>query len=384
MSRSEAEMRIGTSPVKDLDVIRGEGAILYDATGRAYIDAGASHGACNLGHCHPDVVRAIEEQAHRLLFLPASVRNDGRRRFLETLLSVAPDGLTRAFLSNSGAEAVEAALKFARSATGRPGFVAAYRGFHGRTLGALSVTWKPEHRESFGPLLPDVDFVPFNDGEALHAAVGPTTAGVILEPVQGEGGVHIARPEFLRAARDLCEDRGAFLILDEVQTGFGRTGRMFACEWAGVVPDILCLGKSIAGGFPMGATLVSEAVHGRLRGSHHSTFGGGPLACAAGRASIEAIVRDRLWERADRLGRVFLGDLRGVRSTGVRDVRGIGLMIAAELRGKAAPILQGMLDRGVLGLAGGTNVVRFLPPLVIDSADLRRIAMAFQEALGDG
>lgn len=377
-------MRVGLTVPKDVEIVRGEGAILYDAAGRPYIDAGASHGACNLGHAHPDVVRAIEEQAHRLLFVPTSVRNDARRRFLEALLGIAPEGLTRAFLSNSGAEAVEAALKFARSATGRPRFVAAYRGFHGRTFGALSVTWKPEHRDSFEPLLPDVDFVPFNDEEALKAAVGTTTAGVILEPVQGEGGVHVARPEFLRAARDVCQDRGVALILDEVQTGFGRTGRMFAGEWAGVSPDILCLGKSLAGGFPLGATLVTDEIQRSLRGSHASTFGGAPLACAAGAASIRAIVRERLWERAERLGRAFLEDLRDIESPAIREVRGIGLMAATELRGKAAPVLRGMLERRVLGLSGGTTLVRFLPPLVIEPSDLHRVATAFREALADG
>ncbi|MGQ0797148.1 MAG: aspartate aminotransferase family protein, partial [Methanobacteriota archaeon] len=258
------------------------------------MDCGVSHGACNLGHAHPEVVRAIREQAGRLLLVDSTVRNDARAAFLEALFEILPDPLARTFLCNSGAEAVEAALKFARSATGRPRLVAAYRGFHGRTYGALSVTWKKEHRDAFGPLLADVDFVPFNDDEALKEAVGPSTAAVVLEPVQGEGGVHVASSSFLRTASDLCRDRGALLVLDEVQTGLGRTGRLFAFERAGVVPDVLCLAKSLAGGFPIGATVVTEAVHRGQRAAHHSTFGGNPLACAAGAASLRVLVRDRL------------------------------------------------------------------------------------------
>ena len=384
MRAIEAERLVGLAAPRDLEIVRGEGAILYDAAGRAFIDCGVSHAACNLGHAHPDVVRAIEAQARKLLLVDSTVRNDARASFLEALFEIVPDPLARAFLCNSGAEAVEAALKFARSATGRPRFVAAYRGFHGRTFGALSVTWKKEHRDAFGPLLPDVDFVPFNDEEALKEAVGPSTAAVVLEPVQGEGGVHVASPSFLRTAADLCRDRGALLVLDEVQTGLGRTGRLFAFERAGVVPDVLCLAKSLAGGFPMGATVVTEAVQRGLRAGHHSTFGGNPLACAAGAAAIRVLVRDRLWERAERLGRAFLEGLRSIDTDRIREVRGIGLMVAAELRTKAHPVLQGMLERGVLALNAGTTTVRFLPPLVIAPDDLHRAAVAFEEALAHG
>lgn len=382
--RAESEMRVALQPQRDVEIVRGEGARLFAADGRVYVDLGVSHGACNLGHGHPEVVAAIEAQARRLLCVGSSVRNDARREFLSTLLGCVPEPLARAFLSNSGAESVEAALKFARSATGRARFVAAMRGFHGRTMGALSLTWKKEYREGFGPLLGDVDFVPFNDLEALEGAVGRETAAVVLEPVQGEGGVHVADPEYLRAARDLCDDRGALLILDEVQTGLGRTGRLFAFEHAGVVPDVLCLAKSLAGGFPMGATVVTEAVHARIRGSHQSTFGGNPLACAAGTAALRAIARDRLWESAGQLGDLLLRSLRDVASPAVREVRGLGLMAAAELRGKAAPVLQGMMDRGFLAIPCGTTAVRFLPPLVIREDDLRRGVAAFEEALVHG
>jgi len=383
MRSTEADLRVAMSPQRDLELVRGEGAWLYDREGRAFLDCGVSYGASNLGHCHPAIVRAIQDQASRLLFVGGSVRNDVRARFLSALLGLAPM-MSRAFLCNSGTESVEAGLKFARSATGRPRFVAAMRSFHGRTLGALSVTWKKEYREGFGPLLPDVDFVPFNDTEALKSAVDKTTAAVILEPVQGEGGVHVADPQFLRTARDLCDERGALLILDEVQTGLGRTGRIFAFERFGVTPDILCLAKSLAGGFPIGATLVTEAVASRLRGSHHSTFGGGPLACAAGAAALQVFVEERLWERAETLGASFLDALRGIRDPFIREVRGIGLMVAVELRGKATPILQRMMDRGVLAIPCGATAIRFLPPLVIEAEELHMAATAFAEALAHG
>lgn len=377
-------MRVEVTPQRDLEIVRGKGAHLIAADGHVYIDAGVSHGACNVGHGHPEVVEAIDAQARKLMFVGSSVRNDIRRAFLAALLELVPAPLERAFLSNSGTEAVEAAMKFARSATGRTRFVAAMRGFHGRTAGALSLTWKEEFREPFGPLLADVDFVPYNDVEALKTVVGSETAAVVLEPVQGEGGVHIGDPAYLRAARDLCSDRGTLLVLDEVQTGLGRTGRLFGFERAGIVPDLLCLAKSLAGGFPIGATILSADAHARLRGSHSSTFGGNPLACAAGAATLRVLVRERLWERAERLGRAFLEDLRDTAQPDIREVRGIGLMAAVELRRKATPVLQGMMDRGVLALSCGTSTVRFLPPLVIAPEDLRRAALAFEEAMALG
>lgn len=382
--RAESEMRISATPQRDVEIVRGEACRLFGADGRTYLDFGVSQGACNLGHSHPAVVRALEAQARRLLFVGSGVRNDARRGFLAALSEIVPAPLTRTFLSNSGAEAVEAALKFARSATGRRGLVAALRSFHGRTFGALSVTWRKEFREPFEPLLPGVDFVPFNDPEALAGAVGKDTAAVILEPVQGEGGVYVGDPEFLRTARDLCTDRGALLLLDEVQTGLGRTGRTFDLERAGIVPDVLVLGKSLAGGFPIGATLVTDDVHGRLRGGHHSTFGGGPLACAAGTAALQVLVDSDLAGRADDLGRTFLRRLRALEAPGVREVRGIGLMAAVELRGKAAPVLEALMDRGILAIPSGTATVRFLPPLVVTPEELDAAVLALEEVLDGG
>ena len=340
-------------------------ATLWDEDGKEYIDCGASFGVGNLGHCNPAVVEAIQQQARELIHVGPTFGTKAKAEFTDKLLSIAPTGLGRVFLSNSGSEAVEAALKFARAATGRKTIIAAMRGFHGRTMGALSATWRRDFREPFEPLVPGFEHVPYNDIAALEGAVDEGTAAVILEAVQGEGGVHVATLEYLPAARDVCDRAGALLIIDEIQTGMGRTGRMFAIERWNVKPDIVTLAKSLAGGVPIGATLTTEAVERAFQGSHNSTFGGNPLACAAGTAAIDYAVRERLWARAEKLGAMALVGLRGLKAPSVREVRGLGLMIGIELRGKAAPVLQALQDEGVIAIGGGSSVIRLLPPLVI-------------------
>lgn len=377
-------MEFACSPKRAPTFVRGSGATLWDEVGNEYVDCGASFGVGNLGHCHPAVVEAIERQARELIHVGPAFGTDAKAAFVAKLLSVAPRNLRRVFLSNSGSEAVEAALKFARAATGRTKVVAAMRGFHGRTMGALSATWRREFREPFEPLVPGFAHVPFNDVPALKAAVDDGTAAVILEAVQGEGGVHVASPEYLPAAREICDRAGALLILDEVQTGMGRTGRMFAVERWGVEPDLLTLAKSLAGGVPIGATLATEAVERAFQGSHNSTFGGNPLACAAGAAAIDAVVGERLWERADRLGAEAMETLRSLGAPAVREVRGLGLMIGIELRTKAAPILEALQADGVIAIGGGSSVVRLLPPLVIPEAQWSRAIDALGRALRNG
>ncbi len=367
---------------RPIALVRGEGARVWDAEGREYIDCIGGHGAAIVGHANPHVAEAIAAQARRLLVCPGSFCNDVRAELLEELVRIAPPGIERAFLCNSGAEAVEAALKIARLVTGKTRFVAAARGFHGRTLGALSVTWRREYREPYEPLLPGVTFVPYNDAGALKEALaGGDVAGVILEVVQGEGGVIPGEADYLRRAQELCREHGALFIVDEVQTGFGRTGRMFACEHHGLEPDLICVAKGIAGGVPMGAVLI----HGRLGPMpprlHGSTFGGSPLACAAALAAIRFIEEERLPERAAELGAFFLGELRGIASPLIREVRGLGLMVGVELRRRAAPYLAAMAERGVLALSAGATVVRFLPPLVITREELSRVAMVLAEVL---
>ena len=358
-------IEFGCAPKRGPTFVRGSMATLWDEDGNEYIDCGASFGVGNLGHCNPAIVEAIEAQARELIHVGPAFGTTAKATFVEKLLSVAPRNLGRVFLSNSGSEAVEAAIKFARASTRRKKIIAAMRGFHGRTMGALSATWRKDFREPFEPLVPGFEHVPFNDIEALQKAVDHDTAAVILEAVQGEGGVHVAFPEYLPAAREACDRTGALLILDEVQTGMGRTGRLFAVERWGVEPDLLTLAKSLAGGVPIGATLATEDVERAFQGSHNSTFGGNPLACEAGTAAIDYTVRERLWERADRLGIIGVEKLRGLEAPSVREVRGLGLMIGIELRGKAAPVLQALQEEGVLAIGGGSSVVRLLPPLVI-------------------
>ncbi|MGA9840381.1 MAG: aspartate aminotransferase family protein [Thermoplasmata archaeon] len=386
MSASNSSRSLGfATPARPrLSIVRGRGASLWDAAGRRYVDLGATHGVGNVGLGHPKVVAAVARQAAELSFLGTGYDVPVREEFLSRLVGLLPSSLDRVFLSNSGAEAVEAAVKFARSATGRPKIVAAMRGFHGRTLGALSATWRPEYRQAFEPLVPGFVHIPFNDVGALEAATDDTTALVLLEPVQGEGGVHPASAEFLAAARERTAAVGALLAFDEVQTGLGRTGRLFAFERWSVVPDILTLAKSLGGGLPLGATVTTEDVERRFRGSHHSTFGGGPVACAAGLATLEVLCDEHLPERADRLGQYARERLSALPAHRVREVRGLGLMVGIEMRERVAPTLARLGERGFLALEAGASVLRLLPPLMIPEDDLRAGLDAIEETIGRG
>ena len=367
-------------PKRELTVVRGSGVEVWDDRGRRYLDCVGGIGVASVGHANPAVARAVADQARVLVTCPGIFYNDRRAELLQKLVSIAPAGLTRAFLCNSGAEAVEGALKFARLATGRAGIVSAMRGFHGRTMGALSATFKKDYREPFAPLVPGFSFVPFGDAGKLRAAVGEDTAAVVLEPVQGEGGVRPAEPGYLQAARAACDDAGAMLILDESQTGFCRTGRMFACERDGVEPDLMCLAKAIAGGVPMGAVLAREGMP-PLLGKHGTTFGGNPLACAAALAAIQFMEDERLAERAEQRGARFRERFSRQPPARVRAVRQLGLMIGIELRERCRPYLERLMDRGVLALPAGTTVIRLLPPLVITEPQVDEVVDALLTVL---
>jgi len=371
----------GVYTKRPLAIVRGEGARVWDAQGRAYIDCVGGHGVANVGHCHPSVVAAIREQAERLITCPESFYNDRRAALQAELVRIAPPGLERVFLCNSGAEAIEAAIKFARLATGRPGIVAAKNGFHGRTMGALSATWRSEYRQPFEPLLPGFVHVPYNDLTAMEEALDQNVAAVILEAIQGEGGVIVGDGDYLRGVQALCRQRGALFIVDEVQTGFGRTGRMFACEHHGLQPDVLCLAKAIAGGIPMGAVLLGPRVGELPSRVHGSTFGGNPLACAAALAAIRVIEQEALPQRAAELGHYFVSRLRGMNSPLIREVRGLGLMVGIELKRRAKPYLAALMERGVLALSAGPVVMRFLPPLVISKEEIDAVVEAVGESL---
>ena len=376
----ESQYTSGVYAKRDIVVVRGHGAYLYDEEGREYIDCVGGQGAANLGHAHPAIAEAIAVQAETLISCPEMFYNDSRASLLSRLATLLP-GAWRVFLCNSGTEAVEAAIKFARASTGRSDIVAAMRGFHGRTYGALSATWNKRFREPFEPLVPGFSHVPYNNLEKLEGAVTRDTAGVILEVIQGEGGVHPGTAEYLQGAHAICRERGALFILDEVQTGFGRTGKMLALEHHGLEPDLLCLAKSMAGGVPMGAVLIGERVGEIPTGSHGSTFGGNPLAAAASLAALEVLQNEGLPERAAELGEYLLEGLGEIRSPLVRDVRGKGLMVGIEIKQKVAPYLQALMEGGVLALPAGLTVIRLLPPLVISKAQLDRVVQAFEEVL---
>lgn len=367
-------------PKRDITIVEGKGAEVWDDEGRRYIDCVAGIGVASIGHANEVLAAALAEQARRLVVCPGIFYNDARARLLAKLASIAPPGLTRGFLCNSGAESVEAAIKFARLTTGRAGVVSAMRGFHGRTMGALSATWKKDYREAFEPLVPGFAFVPFNNAAKLRGAVDGDTAAVLIEPVQGEGGIRPASAEFLRAAREACDEAGALLVFDEIQTGFCRTGRMFACEHHGVVPDMLCLAKAIAGGVPLGAVLAND----RIRpppGKHGTTYGGNPLACAAGVAAIEFMEQARLAERAEVLGARFRKRFEPGLPKRVRALRQFGLMIGIELRERCRPYIDALAERGVLALPAGKTVIRLLPPLVISEELIDEVVEVLVEVL---
>ncbi|HEX7039260.1 MAG TPA: aminotransferase class III-fold pyridoxal phosphate-dependent enzyme [Trueperaceae bacterium] len=354
--------------------VRGEGALLYDADGREYIDCLAGIGVASVGHGNQRLAAAVAEQAARLIVCPQNLGSDVRARFLEELFTFLRPPLERVFLSNSGAEANEAALKWARVATGRSRFVAMRRGFSGRTLGVLPLTWEPKYREPFERGEPTVTFVTLGDEDELAAAVTEETAAVVIEPIQGESGIRPAPESYLRLARELTRERGALLVLDEIQSGVGRTGTFLASEPSGVEPDVVTLAKGLAGGVPIGATVMTAAVAAAMPpGGHGTTFGGNPLSAAAGLAVLEEIRERDLMGRASRLGERLMAGLRALGDPRVVEVRGRGLMVGMELRTPVAPLVSALLEAGVVTTSGGSHTLRFLPPLVIEEAQVDEV-----------
>jgi acetylornithine/N-succinyldiaminopimelate aminotransferase len=357
-------------------IARGSGARVWDVEGREYVDFVAGIAVNSLGHCHPAVVEAIREQAEMLIHTSNLYYTENQVMLAEELKELT--GMDRAFFCNSGAESVEAALKLVRRATGRSGVVAAQGSFHGRTLGSLGLTYKLAYREPFRPLS-EAEFVPFNDPEPLKAAVRGDVGAVILEPVQGEAGVYVADPEYLRAARQICDDRRALLIFDEVQTGFGRTGRWFGKDHSRVQPDVMTLAKALAGGLPMGAMLAGEGISSALqRGDHASTFGGGPLVSAAAMASIETIKSERLVERSEELGAYLQRELLQLDPL---EVRGLGLMVGLDLEKDCKEVVQKAACKGILLNSTGDHTLRLVPPLVVEREQIDVLVRALGEIL---
>ncbi|HET6823488.1 MAG TPA: acetylornithine/succinylornithine family transaminase [Anaerolineales bacterium] len=370
----------GVYAKQSIAIVRGQGASLFDAEDVEYLDCSSGHGVANLGHAHPKIAEAVSKQASTLITLFETFPNDQRALLMQKFAKLIP-GLDRVFFCNSGTESVEAALKFARISTGRKNIVATMRAFHGRTYGSLSATFNKKYREGFEPLVPGFSHVPYNNLEALEQAVTEETAAVILEVIQGEGGVYIASTEYIRAARQICDARGSLLIVDEIQTGFGRTGTMFAMEHFDVTPDLLACAKSLAGGVPMGAVLIGPNVQNLTTGVHGSTFGGNPLSCAAALAALQVIEEEDLPRQALVKGAYLMDKLHQIESPLIREVRGMGLMIGIELKQKAAPYLKALQERRIIALNAGMTVIRLLPPLVISYQQIDHLVDVLTEVL---
>ena len=363
---------------------KGQGSHVWDIDNKEYIDCMGGYGVALVGHRNERVVNAIKAQIGRILTVHSSFYNKTREEFLENLIKVAPKGLSQVHLNNSGAESVEAAIKFARKFSGKKGMVAMKGSYHGKSMGALSLTFNPKYRESFQPLVEKVSFSSYGNIDELRATVDKDTAFVILEPIQGESGIHVPPDGFLQDVRKLCDENKILLIFDEIQSGLGRTGSMWASNHWETVPDIMCVAKGIAGGVPMGVTLVRPDILSVMKkGEHSSTFGGNPLSCATGTATIQALTQDGLIENAKNMGQKLRQGLEELKSKHkiIREVRGKGLMIGVELKFEVKDILMEGIKNGLLLLYSGRNILRFLPPLVISEEDITKTLKILDELL---
>jgi acetylornithine/LysW-gamma-L-lysine aminotransferase len=371
---------------KPIVITKGKGALLWDINGREYVDCASSYGVAALGHCHPKVVAAIKAQAEELITCHSCYYNDKRAEFVERLVKITPKGLDKAFLSNSGAESVECAIKLARKYTGKPEIIALMGAFHGKTMGALSATWDKKYREPFLPLIPEVKHVAPDNPEKIREAITDKTAAVLMEPIRGEGGVRVPPDGYLQVVREICDEKNVLLIFDEVQTSFGRTGKLFGCQNWNVTPDVMCLAKPFAGGLPIGITIAKENIMSSLKvGEHSTTFSGSPLICAAGCAAIDALLEEKLADKAATNGKYFKSQLEALQSKHkiIKEVRGLGLMLGMELRYDVYNVILKALGKGVLVLDAGRTVVRLLPPLVIEKAQIDKAISVLDTALGE-
>ena len=358
-----------------INISKGKGAIVWDVSGKEYIDCMGGYGVALIGHCNDRVVNAIKNQSEKLITCHMSIYNNVRLEFLEKMSKISPKKLSKIFFSNSGAESTEAALKFSRKFTGKSGIIAMSGGYHGKTFGALSVTHNEKYRKSFQPLLEGVKFVPYSNPSKIEESLDDSIGTVIIEPIQGETGIIVPSDGVLQQIRKICDQNNLVLIFDEIQTGLGRTGRMWAGEHWSTTPDIMCLAKGIAGGLPMGLTLCKPEILDAMKvGEHSSTFAGNPLSCSAGIATIESIIEENLVENAAKVGNIFKNGLFQLKENHriVRDVRGLGLMLALELRFDIKDILFDGIKEGLLMLYSGRNIIRLLPPLVLDEVKVAK------------
>jgi LysW-gamma-L-lysine/LysW-L-ornithine aminotransferase len=371
---------------KPIVLTKGKGALLWDINGKEYVDCASSYGVAALGHCHPKIVAAVKAQAEQLITCHSCYYNDKRAEFIEKLIKITPKGLDKAFLSNSGAESVECAIKLARKYTGKPEIIALMGAFHGKTMGALSATWDKKYREPFIPLIPEVKHVAPDNAEKIREAITDKTAAVLMEPIRGEGGVRVPPDGYLQEVREICNEKNVLLIFDEVQTSFGRTGKLFGCQNWDVIPDVMCLAKPFAGGLPIGITVAKENVMASLKiGEHSTTFSGSPLVCAAGCAALDALSEEKLIEKTAVNGKYFKSQLEGLQAKHkiVKEIRGLGLMLGMELRFDVHNVILKALDKGILVLDAGRNVVRLLPPLVIEKTQIDKAIAVLDIVLGE-
>jgi acetylornithine/N-succinyldiaminopimelate aminotransferase len=363
-------------------LVKGRGSIVWDSEGNEYIDCVAGLAVLNVGHSHPKVVNAVKEQAEKIMHTSNLYTIIPQVQLAELLFDVS--GGYKSFFCNSGAEANEAAIKLVRKHTKKSGIIACRNSFHGRTITTLSATGQEKYKKDFEPMCREFSHVPFGDIGALENAIDDGTAAVMLEPIQGEGGVVMPPEGYLKAVRELCDEKGLLLILDEVQTGFGRTGAMFAWQKYGVEPDIFTVAKAIGGGFPMGAMLAKpEIMDAFVPGDHAATFGGNHLACAAGKAAVEVIVEEKLADRAGELGAYLKERLGGLKENHdiIKEIRGVGLMVGVELEVGCSDIVEKMKEKGILINCANDNVIRFLPPLVIEKEELDKAVEALNVVL---
>ncbi|MFC7187871.1 aspartate aminotransferase family protein [Halorubrum yunnanense] len=367
---------------KPIEIVSGDGVRVTDANGTEYLDFGASYACTPVGHSHPEVVDAATSQLEELMYVQASYPHAARTALYERLAETGPVDVDNVWLCNSGTEANEAALKFARHATGREKIVATTQGFHGRTMGALATTWKQKYKAGFEPLAGGVEFVEYGDADAMREAVDDETAAVILEPLQGEGGINPVSTEYLQAVRVATATSGAAMILDEIQTGLGRTGSLWAADKHDVVPDVLTTAKGLGSGLPIGATLCRDWI-AEDAGNHGSTFSGGPVVSAAAGATLDVIEREELPEHATEVGAYLRGQVEERLGDDVRDVRGDGLMIGIEVRRGSNRLLRDLaIDHQILALPAGRTVLRLLPPLTIEREHADAVVDALAEVIG--
>lgn len=376
----EIDYTLNLYPKRNLVLLKGKGAKVWDERGNVYIDCTSGQGVASLGHANPHVTKAIQDQAAQIITCSGSFSNDKRALLSKKLIDISPTHLTKLFFCNSGTESVEAALKFARYSTKKTDFICAENNFHGRTFGALSATFNPNYKNDFLPVVPGFLFAPYNNFEKLAAMVTDKTAAVLLEVVQGEGGVYPGRGEYLQQVQQLCKENDILFILDEIQTGFCRTGQMFAFQHFNLQPDIVCLAKTIAGGVPMGAVLCTNKIE-MIPGKHGTTFGGNPLACAAALAAIEVMETENLAQQAMDKGNYFSKNFPADELEIVKELRYSGLMIGIELIEESKPYIKKLQEMGILVTPAGPKVIRLLPPLVISYEELDEVIEKIKQVL---